>query len=232
VGAIRTYNQKRPSAIILDLMLPDMNGLEFCRYVRRDVLQNTVPIIVVSAAKSANNVVEAMQAGADIFLDKPVSAKELRHVVASLIEQHHSGAVSMHTKHLVGTAPLRAIPPESRRDAVVLFVAGYSESPITLTVQQPVSFGRATSTSNFRSHIDLSKYEAVNQGVSRVHMYLHNQDGEFYVEDADTVNGTFVNGDPIQPHALVKVRNADEIRLGQLRMYIYFLEDPTLNRSG
>jgi len=227
VGAIRLFNQKRPSAVILDLMLPDMSGLEFCRYVRRDVVKNTTPIVVVSAAKSADKVNEAMQAGADIFLDKPVSVQELRHVVSSLITQHESGSAAIYTKQLIGTAPLKAVPPESRRDAAVLFVAGYSDAPITLTVQQPISFGRSISTGKLvgKNHIDLTRYDAINYGVSRVHMYLHNQDGRFFVEDADSINGTYVNGEPIKPHELVPVKNATEIRLGQLRMYIYFLED-------
>ena len=228
VGAIRNYNQRRPSAIILDLILPDMSGIEFCRYVRRDVLQNTVPIVIVGALRSAGDAAEAMQAGADIFLAKPVSAKELRHVVSSLINQHEQGNIAMYTKHLVGTAPLVAMPPESRRNAAVMFVAGYSDTPITLTVQQPVSFGRAASTGSLRSHIDLTRYDAANTGVSRLHMFVHHKDGQFFVEDADSINGTYVNGDPIKPRTLVPLKNADEVRLGQLRMYIYFLEDKEL----
>jgi len=227
VGAIRLFNQKRPAVILLDLMLPDMSGLEFCRYVRRDVVKNTTPIIVVSAAKSAEKINEAMQAGADIFLDKPVSVQELRHVVSSLIAQQESGSSAIYTKQLVGTAPLKAVPAESRKDAAVLFVAGYAEAPITLTVTQPISFGRAMGTGNVpaKNHIDLTRYDAINYGVSRVHMYLHNKEGKFFVEDADSINGTYINGDSIKPHELVAVKNSTEIRLGQLRMYIYFLED-------
>jgi DNA-binding response OmpR family regulator/pSer/pThr/pTyr-binding forkhead associated (FHA) protein len=225
VGAIRNYNQRRPAAIVLDLILPDMSGIEFCRYVRRDPQQNTTPIAIIGALRSANDVMEAMQAGADIFLAKPVSAKELRHVVSSLIYQNEQGNAAMYTKHLVGTAPLTAMPAESRRNAAVLFIAGHSDSPITLTVQQPVSFGRAASTGSLRSHIDLTRYDAANTGVSRLHMFLHHKDGQFFAEDADSINGTYINGDPIKPRALVPLKNADEIRLGQLRMYIYFLED-------
>lgn len=224
IGAIRAFNQKRPAAVLLDLMLPDVNGLEFCRYVRRDVQRNSVPIIVVSAAKSADTVAQAISAGADVFLGKPVNSQELSYVLGVLVSQHSSGASALRTKHLVGTAPLQAVAPESRQDAVVLFVAGHSDNPITLTVHGPVSFGR-TPTTQTRHHVDLSRFDAADHGVSRVHMLLHKRDGAFYVEDADSVNGTFINGYPITPHELVKVNNADEIRLGQLRTYIYFLTD-------
>ncbi|MBZ0288680.1 MAG: FHA domain-containing protein, partial [Anaerolineae bacterium] len=232
VGAIRNYNQRRPSAIVLDLILPDMSGIEFCRYVRRDPMQNTVPIVIVGALRSAAEVAEAMQAGADIFLAKPVSAKELRHVVSSLIYQQEIGSSAMYTKHLVGTAPLKAMPPESRRNAAVLFIAGYADQPITMTVSQPVSFGRTASTGSLKSHLDLTRYDAANTGVSRLHMFLHHKDGQFFVEDADSINGTYVNGDPLKPRTLTPVKNADEIRLGQLRMYIYFLDDSEVARAG
>jgi len=225
VGAIRNFNQRRPNAIILDLIMPDMSGIEFCRYVRRDTQQNSVPIVIVGALRSASEVAEAMQAGADIFLAKPVSAKELRHVVSSLIYQHEIGNSAMYTKHLVGTAPLKAMPPESRRNAAVLFIAGHADAPLTLTVNQPVSFGRAASTGSLKSHIDLTRFDAANTGVSRLHMLLHHKDGQFFIEDADSINGTYLNGDPLKPRSLTPVKNADEIRLGQLRMYIYFLDD-------
>jgi DNA-binding response OmpR family regulator/pSer/pThr/pTyr-binding forkhead associated (FHA) protein len=223
VSAIRLFNQKHPSAVILDLMLPDMPGMEFCRYVRRDVQRNTTPVIVISAAKTPANVTQALDAGADIFLGKPVSAQELNHVVDSLIGQNESGERALLTKQLVGTAPLKSVPPESRRDSLVIFVAGH-EQPLTLTLQQPVSFGRSTPQPP-KTHIDLSRFNAVEHGVSRVHMTLHNKEGKFFVEDMDSVNGTYINGDPLKPRELVPLKNADEVRLGRLRLYIYFLED-------
>jgi pSer/pThr/pTyr-binding forkhead associated (FHA) protein/FixJ family two-component response regulator len=227
VGAMRFFNQKRPAAAIVDVMLSDMNGLEFCRYVRRDIHQNTMPMVVINASKSLMSATDAMIAGADIFLDRPVSAKELRHVVSALIYQHESGDATIHTKHLVGTAPLKGVTPESRRDSAVFFVAGYGDAPIVVNVQQPVSFGRTASTGDLatKSHIDLSRYDAVNYGVSRVHIILHNNDGQFQVEDMGTVNGTYLNGNPLTPREPIAVKNADEIRLGRLRMYIYFIED-------
>ncbi|MCB9454284.1 MAG: FHA domain-containing protein [Anaerolineaceae bacterium] len=231
IGAIRLFNQKRPSAVVLDLMLPDLDGLEFCRYVRRDTQQNDIPIVVVSAAKTQSSVSQLLDAGANVFLGKPVSAQELRHVIGSLIAQRESGKAGIATKALVGTAPLRAMPTESRRNSAVLFVAGNSDSPITLTVVNPISFGRSSNTGQLgdkSQHVNLSRYDAVNMGVSRVHMFLHYRDDKFFVEDADSINGTYVNGDPINPRTLVPVENADEIRLGQLRMYIYFLDDRDL----
>jgi CheY-like chemotaxis protein/pSer/pThr/pTyr-binding forkhead associated (FHA) protein len=230
-GAIRAFNQNVPSAVVLDTVLPDMNGLEFCRYVRRNVLHNSIPIVVVDTFANPAHPSEAMHAGADIFLAKPLSAKELRYVVSSLITQREQGYDALHTKHLVGTAPLKRIKPESRRDSVVLYVAGYSDAPIVLIVQEPVSFGRAASSGNagIKKHVDLSRYDAVNFGVSRLHMALHNVNGQFFIEDMGTVNGTYINGEPVRPGNRAQIHNADELRLGQLRMYVYFLTDSDLS---
>jgi hypothetical protein len=115
--------------------------------------------------------------------------------------------------------------PETRQNTCVLFVAAHSDAPIVLTINQPVSFGRAISSGSLKSHVDLTRYDAANFGVSRVHMLLHHQDGKFQIEDQDSVNGTYLNGEPVDPRVLTELKNADEIRLGQLRMYIYFLED-------
>jgi hypothetical protein len=144
-------------------------------------------------------------------------------VVDSLIGQNQSGERALLTKQLVGTAPLKGVPPESRRDSLVLFVAGH-EQPLTLTLHQPVTFGRTTNLPP-KSHVDLSRFNAVEHGVSRVHMTLHSKEGKFYAEDMDSVNGTYINGDPLKPHELVPLKNADEVRLGRLRLYAYFLED-------
>lgn len=227
VGAIRAYNQSRPSAIIVNPILPDMSGLEFCRYIRRDVKMNTTPMVVIGTASKSPESAEAMKAGVEVFLERPISAQELRHVMSSLITQHETGKSNLYTKHLVGTAPLKAVQPETRQNTCVLFVAGYSDAPIVLAVlpNQPVSFGRQVTTGGLKSHVDLTRYDASNWGVSRIHMILYNKDNQFLVEDQGSVNGSYLNGDPLKPKTLTPLKNADEIRLGQLRMYIYFLED-------
>ncbi len=71
MGAIATRN---PSAIILDLGLPDMDGVDIIKQVREF---SDIPIIVVSARDQDNEKVEALDAGADDYLTKPFSIKEL-----------------------------------------------------------------------------------------------------------------------------------------------------------
>jgi pSer/pThr/pTyr-binding forkhead associated (FHA) protein/CheY-like chemotaxis protein len=223
VNAIRVFNQQQPAAIILDMMLPDMPGLELCRYVRRDTHGTMTPLIVVASNKSPVVVAESLDSGADVILSEPISIKELQHVVSTLVKRPDQGAPGFQTKHLVGTAPLQAIQPQTRRNSVVIFVAG-SKDPMVLTVTQPITFGRSVSQT-LRSHIDLTRSNAVDNGVSRVHARLHYENDTFYIEDMNSVNGTYVNGDPLKPGVKVPLKSADEIRLGRLRLYAYFLED-------
>ncbi|MBE0688957.1 MAG: response regulator [Anaerolineae bacterium] len=63
--------------IVLDLMLPDFNGLDFVRYMRKNHPHPRIPIIVVSSSSGGFQTNQAIEAGADVFLTKPVSVEDL-----------------------------------------------------------------------------------------------------------------------------------------------------------
>ncbi len=164
---------------------------------------------------------DALDAGADIVLSEPLSMKELTHVVFMLVGEGE-GVAALRTKRLLGTAPLQTIQPQSRRNSVVMFIAGHKE-PLVLTAKKSITFGRSVSQ-NLQSHVDLSRYNAVDNGVSRMHARLSLANETFFLEDLDSVNGTFLNGNPLKPETPVPLRSADEVRFGRMRFYIYFLE--------
>lgn len=221
VSAIRLFNQRNPSIILLDLTLPDMPGLELCRYVRRDTHHNGTPLIALETSDSDVSTHDALEAGADIVLSEPLSMKELTHVVFMLVGEGE-GVAMMRTKRLLGTAPLQTIQPQSRRNSVVMFIAGHKE-PLVLTAKEAITFGRSVSQ-NLQSHVDLSRYNAVDNGVSRLHARLSLANETFFLEDLNSVNGTFLNGEPLKPETPVPLHSADEVRFGRMRFYIYFLE--------
>jgi two-component system KDP operon response regulator KdpE len=72
--ALRELGGFKPDVVLLDLMLPDMNGVEVCRAARRD---HETPIIVVSALGEEKTKVEALDEGADDYLTKPFGMEEL-----------------------------------------------------------------------------------------------------------------------------------------------------------
>lgn len=75
--AIQTLIRESPDAVLLDVMMPDVSGLELCRYVRRDPRTEALPIIVVSAKARPEDVREGLQAGATTYLTKPVAQDDL-----------------------------------------------------------------------------------------------------------------------------------------------------------
>ena len=81
--ALGVVFQGMPDAIVLDLMLPDMNGLDLVRYVRKQKTVRHVPLLVVSGAIGGYQMNQALAAGADAFFGKPVAVEELIQAVGS-----------------------------------------------------------------------------------------------------------------------------------------------------
>ncbi|RZJ67236.1 MAG: response regulator transcription factor [Flavobacterium sp.] len=72
-------------AVILDIMLPDVNGIEICRRLRD--AQNFVPILLLTALSSTENIVTGLNAGADDYLAKPFKFTELEARVNALVRR-------------------------------------------------------------------------------------------------------------------------------------------------
>lgn len=70
-------NSNLPELVILDLMLPDMDGLEICRKIRSNERTSHLPIIIVSAKGEELDRVLGLEVGADDYVTKPFSAREL-----------------------------------------------------------------------------------------------------------------------------------------------------------
>ena len=69
--ALRLARTERPQLILLDMMLPDLDGVEVCRRLRADPETRDIPIIMVTAREDADSRLRALRAGADDFLTKP-----------------------------------------------------------------------------------------------------------------------------------------------------------------
>jgi two-component system, OmpR family, response regulator RegX3 len=72
--ALASFETEAPDLVLLDLMLPELSGLDVLREIRQ---QSDVPVIVVSAKDSEADVVTALELGADDYLTKPYSVREL-----------------------------------------------------------------------------------------------------------------------------------------------------------
>ena len=73
-AAVETWRAERPDLILLDLMLPGMDGIEICTQVRAE---SGVPIIMLTARTDTADVVRGLESGADDYIVKPFNPKEL-----------------------------------------------------------------------------------------------------------------------------------------------------------
>ena len=76
-GLFRYLDRERPDLILLDLMLPDTDGLEVCRRIRRSERLAGLPIIMLTARGDESDKVVGLELGADDYVTKPFSVKEL-----------------------------------------------------------------------------------------------------------------------------------------------------------
>lgn len=76
--AHRQVVDHRPALILLDWMLPgDKNGIDFCRMLKKDELYSEIPVIMLSAKGEEDSLVHGLDAGADDYMTKPFSTREL-----------------------------------------------------------------------------------------------------------------------------------------------------------
>jgi CheY-like chemotaxis protein len=87
-AGLQLAREHRPAIMLIDLMMPGLNGFELCRQLRADPITAHIPQIILSAGDSRYDQAEALAAGANRYLVKPVDIRALIDVVADLIEQH------------------------------------------------------------------------------------------------------------------------------------------------
>lgn len=79
--AMQKIHEVTPDLIVVDLVMPDMNGFETCRRIRSNEQTKKTPVIVITGLQGQTEIEEAKSSGADLFLTKPVDTQEfINHV--------------------------------------------------------------------------------------------------------------------------------------------------------
>jgi two-component system OmpR family response regulator len=94
--ALLLYQQVNPSMILLDVMMPEIDGLTLLRWLREHSDQRRIPIHVVSAKSTPADQKAALKAGADGFLAKPFTFEELRNLILAHLPVSETGQTPSH----------------------------------------------------------------------------------------------------------------------------------------
>ena len=85
--AMRMITQHKPDVIILDIMMPDISGLEILHFMQREAELAKIPVVVVSAKSMPSDVRDGLDAGAAIYLTKPVGYVDLKSAVERALKE-------------------------------------------------------------------------------------------------------------------------------------------------
>ncbi|MBK8616212.1 MAG: response regulator [Anaerolineales bacterium] len=87
--AVEAANASNPDLVLLDIMMPGINGIQLCKMFQSTPELKHIPIIIVSALDDIGSKKDAFNAGAKDFLTKPVRPKELSNKISALIEENN-----------------------------------------------------------------------------------------------------------------------------------------------
>lgn len=85
--AISLIANERPDVVILDVMMPDVSGLEVLKFMRREPALAHIPVIVVSAKSMPGDIQSGLEAGASVYLTKPVGFLDLKQAVERVLQR-------------------------------------------------------------------------------------------------------------------------------------------------
>jgi DNA-binding response OmpR family regulator len=136
--ALAAFRREAPDLILLDLMLPEMSGMEVCRIIRRE---SSVPILMLTARDSEIDKVVGLEVGADDYVTKPFSLRELQARVRAMLRRADAG-------NAAAAASAEAATPQGRDRA--------GDAPMTSPQARPVSLGDVT--------VDLSGHRLLRRG--------------------------------------------------------------------
>jgi DNA-binding response OmpR family regulator len=106
--AIDIFHRSSPDVVLIDIMLPGIDGFELCRTLRRS---SDVPVVMVTARNDTHDVVAGLEAGADDYLTKPFAPKELSARIRALLRRARPSSPS-HARMVFGD--LEVVPDEGK----------------------------------------------------------------------------------------------------------------------
>ena len=134
--ALYLFGEKTPTLVILDLMLPKVDGLEVCKQIRRS---SDVPIIMVTARDDEIDKLLGLELGADDYITKPFSLRELKARIKAVLRRTKAGGVKEEEEEILtlGCLEVNLDRREVKKDGITIDLTP-SEYAILTTLCQNI----------------------------------------------------------------------------------------------
>ena len=100
-NALELMKHDVPDLLLLDIMMPEMDGIEVCRHIRADPFLARLPIIFLTAKNLSVNIAQGLDAGADDYLIKPFDIIELPARIRAVLRRSDGNTLNSNTSHLI-----------------------------------------------------------------------------------------------------------------------------------
>ena len=167
VEALQAVQQSTPDLIISDVMMPGLDGFQLLKSLRSDPQLSNIPIILLSARAGEEATIEGLEAGADDYLVKPFSARELlarvgAHIELSFLRREMAARIQQHAEESERLYR-EAQEAINLRDELLAVVSHDLKNPLTTVM------GFAQLLQYSMNRIDLPEKERVMDSISHIH---------------------------------------------------------------
>jgi len=84
-SALASVRERRPDVILLDIMMPGMDGMEVLDQLKRDPRHGTIPVIMLTARAEDRDVLAGYETGADYYITKPFTMRQIRYALSLVL---------------------------------------------------------------------------------------------------------------------------------------------------